>query len=44
MLKVKEEGERTQQLKFNEQEKKEIELNIRIGQAQEELKMLREQK
>ena len=39
---IREEAERTQSVKLNEQERREIELNIRVGQAQEELRVLRD--
>jgi hypothetical protein len=41
---ARDEAERTASLKLNDQERKEIELSIKLSQMQEELRMLKDQK
>ena len=42
MKRVRDDAERTSSLKLNDQERKEIELSIKVNQVQEELRVLKD--
>ena len=44
MKRAKEEAERTSSLRLNEQERREIELNLKVGQLTDELQGVKDQK